>query len=495
VARAARPRSARGPYLAGAAIACAVADYLLWEWHFHDALAYAKGIYPLDDADEWRYVACGRLVVHGYSLFQDVFSAQPPLLFTSLAGGMKLFGDGEGGAHTTEVIFGLLGLLAAAWLAWELGGMTAAAVTAILLAISPAFLVYSHTIEAEGPMMALATLSLAILARHVASRNGWLPVIAGLALAAAILTKLFAVETFLPALWLLSIPPVSRRARLLDIAAFTGAATLPVVLEFLLISPAQQWDQVIRLHNAAGAIAFAGADPAASVLWRFLTFDAGLTLAALGALGSLLVLRLYREAVFVFAWVGGTAVMLLYFHPLFPHHPPILLTGLACTAGIGVAASLERLERRAWARALIATAGAVYLLLAPRLLHADRHILSQGLADNPALVAYIVRHTDARDLIAVDDLRLADESRRLVVPPLCDPSNVRLRAGYLTGSEAIQATERYRPKLVLFSFGIFTQVPGFGAWLDGHYRRQSLGGSSTAYLQTRHSTVVGGRRQ
>ena len=93
---------------------------------------------------------------------------------------------------------------------------------------------------------------------------------------------------------------------------------------------------------------------------------------------------------------------------------------------------------------------------------------------------------DTRDLALQlgggDDLQVASMANRLVVPPLCDPSNVRLLSGYLTASDLIQATVRYRPRLVLLSFQLFKQVDGYVRWLDQHYRAVRLGPGATVYL-------------
>ena len=60
-------------------------------------------------------------------------------------------------------------------------------------------------------------------------------------------------------------------------------------------------------------------------------------------------------------------------------------------------------------------------------------------------------------------------SERLVAPPLCDPSTVRLKAGYLTASDLIDATRSYRVRLVAPTTGLFAQVPQYERWLSREY--------------------------
>jgi 4-amino-4-deoxy-L-arabinose transferase-like glycosyltransferase len=396
-----------GRVVSATGLIAAIGVYLAWEIAHRTVYAYNTGIYQVDPADEWRYTACSRLVLHGYAMFSQVFSAQPPLLFASLAGGMQIFGDSIGGARWVEILFGLLALLSVAWIAYRLAGAIGAGFAALILAVSPGFLVYAHTIEAEGPMMALAALSLALLVEfRVRSRrlNGAPPpsrppraalqallVLGGLALAAAILMKLFALETVLPALLLLALAPLTRREKIRHSALFLSAAFVPVILDFSLVSPSDQWRQVIELHNKSAGVHLANLIPPLQILGNFLSLDLGLSvLAGVGlfvsawtAIGSSRLAQPSPQAPlpraergvddfaqdggfedaaqpsppptrgqrgveergvlaanasfwFVAWWLLGSIVMLALFRPLFPHHAAILAAPLAAAAALGV---------------------------------------------------------------------------------------------------------------------------------------------------------------
>jgi 4-amino-4-deoxy-L-arabinose transferase-like glycosyltransferase len=466
--------------------AFAVAFYLLWEVAHRGAYDYAQGVYKIDPADEWRYTACSRLVEHGYALFTQVFSAQPPLLFASLAAGMRLFGDSISGARWVEIAFGLLGVICAAWISWLLAGAFAGGLTALLLALSPGYLAYSHTVEAEGPMMALVTLSLALTATYVRKGTKILPALAGLALAAAVLMKLFAAVAILPSAWLIYADRQNWDERRPAMLSLIVAACVPVGLDFGLIHPAQQWDQVIRLHEQAAQLSIAGSLSPFQAIGQFLALDLGLSLLAASGLLALVIRRRWREAVFFCLWALGMVVMLLLFRPLFPHHPAILLTALGCTAGTGIGVATSSMTRPNRPATVVVALGALaYLALVPRLAHSDRHLLTARLhstADD--LAVYVERHSAAGDLIAADDLAVADLAGRLVPPPLCDPSLVRLRSGYLSTRDLITATARYRARLVVPSFGIYRQVPGYMAWLDRHFRRLAGPDGTTIFTRT-----------
>jgi hypothetical protein len=147
------------------------------------------------------------------------------------------------------------------------------------------------------------------------------------------------------------------------------------------------------------------------------------------------------------------------------------LDGLAVCAGMGVGRAVEELQRGRWMMAApVALAGIAYLVALPRLVHDDRHALYAGPSPHALLLAgYVSRHSVPTAFVAADDLAVDDLANRLVPPPLCDPSNVRLRAGYLTAADLIAATQTYRPQLVLSSFGIYAQVRSYLQWLQRHY--------------------------
>lgn len=461
-----------GPAVGALGFTGATLFFLLWEIAHRGEYQYNVSIFPLDDADEWRYTACSRLVAHGYTMFSQVFSAQPPLLFVSLAAGLRAFGDSITGERPVEILFGLLCLASVVLLAWMLSGPVAAGASAVMLSVSPLFLVYSRAVEAEGPMMALTTLSLALAVAFRRSRLPWIPALSGLVLAAAVLFKLFALEALAPALWMLWEPddvPGSLRAA----GLFLAAALVPVAAEFLLVSPSAQWDQVVTMHRHAAGAALPGLLSPLTILRDLAGTDPGLILLGVAGLAVLAVLGVWEDLVFLVLWVGAAALMLLLFRPLFPHHAVILLPGIAVAAGGAVTVLVEQLRSHRWpAAAPLAAAALFYLILSPRLARADRHVLIPGLpASDTNVAAFIRAHTAPGDIVAADNLATADLASRLVPAPLCDLSNVRYQTGYAATPDLIGATRRYHAALVVAApGGIFTQAPGYLSWVERHYR-------------------------
>jgi 4-amino-4-deoxy-L-arabinose transferase-like glycosyltransferase len=457
--------------IAAAGLALAAVIYLGWEWAHRGIATYAAVTYPFNDADEWRYMSCSRLVLDGYALFTQVFSAQPPLLFASLAGGMRLFGDSLQGAHLTESAFGLLGLASACWLAWLLSGTIAAAFTGLLLSVCPLFLVYSRAIEAEGPMSALMTLGIALCMWYRRRGGLWIPALAGAVIAGAILFKLFAVAAILPAGWIVVSRPGTVRQRATRVVSFALGVVVPGVIDLAAIAPAAQWDQVVRFHEKADSVVMAGAPPASTLFGAFIEAAPGLCAFAVAGIVLLAVRQRWFELSVLVVWGLAFGGMLVSFHPLFQHHLAILLTLAGVTAGCGVGEAWEGLLTGHASDVLpVVVAALIFLVTAPAMIHMDRHTLVPLPAGGSvALAAYFDAHTTAGDFVATDDAEAAVLAARLVPPGLCDPSIVRLLAGYLPASELVGQTQAYHARLAA-PRATFVQVPAYLRWLDSHYR-------------------------
>lgn len=469
-------------WLGGAGVLLAVVFYLVWEYAHRGVYAYSTAAYPFDDADEWRYTACSRLVEHGYSLFDQVFSAQPPLFFLSLASGMRVFGDSITGARGTEIVFGAIALAATAWTAWELAGPIAAGVAAGVLAVSPGFLLYAHAVEAEVPMMSLVTVSLALALIYRRRDGVQVLVLSGLALAAATLIKFFALEAALPALWLLATRHGATRGFLRASAIWGMAAALPLVGDFALISPGMQWSQVVELHNRAAALQLPGLISPFTIIRQFASLDAGLSVLAAGGLALLIANRRSADAVFLALWTVGTTIMLLIFRPLFPHHAAILSASLAVCAGAGMGAVIDAARDRHWLAGWpIGLLLLIYGAALPGLIHADRHSLVTSQPSSVTVLAsYLDRTTRAGDVVAVDNVQIAERAHRFEPPPLCDPSNVRLLAGFMTAQDLIAATRQYHARFVI-AVGNYNAAPAYIRWVHAHFSAVRVPGAGVVY--------------
>ncbi len=525
------------PILAALAIALALVvlgGYAAWQLQHATGVTYSHapglGKDAGDDYDEGAYVTSARLLLKGYPLFKTVFSAQPAFFLPTLAGVVRVVSNPVAAGHIYEALCGILALLGVIWMAWTAYRPLAAPLGALLLAISPGFLLYSHAVESEMPMLALCTLSVA--AAQFYYLNGWRTVaaLAGLLLCAGTEMKLLSVVAIPPLALLLVGGAWRRRADsvpwpslLLDLAAFLLALAIPAAATWYLLSPADQLRQVVTFHLDAGRGATFGTGDNVSALRVFLGYDPALLLAA--AAGFVLALlpgrgrdggRRYLPVVYLL-WFLTTLVFLWRYHPTFQHQfvpllPPLALLG-AGLAGIPLARASRGAHMdssgRGWTRgiapspgramtsptsprpqrlapavplALLALVG--YLaLLGRNTVPLDRQLYKPSVTPNRSrLIALVDRVSRPSDFVVADDPMVALGANRLLPPGIEDPSMVRIAAGYLTASQAERSTVRYhvavivfsRPKVVhgrLVGTVLSHDLPRYSSWVARHYRR------------------------
>jgi len=427
--------------------------------------------------DEGVYIVSARALDTGQAMFHQVFSSQPPLFLAALAIVLKVAGGSAGAGHVYTLGCGLMALSGVGWLGWEIGDRWAGLLAVTLLALSPGFVIAARAIEAEAPMLGFGSLAVAASARYarLGSRR-WI-VISAILLACATLSKLLAVGDAAPiALALLLAPPPVDRGGWMkrvatDAVVALAAFAAPVAIFFLALSPADQYDQVIRFHLKASEVAAATGN--GSMFRTFLGWDPGLV--AMAALGlAVTVVAKRRLALLPLIWVAATAGSMINYHPLFIHHLTVLLAPLAALGGL--AAALPRTSspvspRRVTAVVLLLIAGLVYLVWLPDVLDHDRHAF---VADhNPVTAAeagWLDVHSGPHDLVVADDQELAVAANRLVPSALTDTSIVRYSAGYLPLPLLIQATDDPRVRAILLTRKLGL-VPAYVGWLRVHFQQ------------------------
>ncbi|MDB5076349.1 MAG: phospholipid carrier-dependent glycosyltransferase [Chloroflexi bacterium] len=461
------------------------AVFVIWQVrHLH---GYTYGLWhgnPWSDYDEGVYLTSARQLNNGHAIFSQVFSSQPMLFLAGLALTLQLGGGTPDAGHVYSLICGLFALGGVAWLCWEVGGRWSALLSTVLLALSPGFVIASHAIEAEAPMLAFGSLAVAASARYARyGERRWVAIACAL-LAAATLSKLLAVAIALPIVvavllkWLEFDRPGIPRRLLLDIGTGAACFVVPVAAVFALISPSAQWDQVISFHLKASEIYskppwLTANGPTFS---RFFGWDPGLVAFAVAGVAVAAVLR-RRLALIPIAWLIATLATLVRYHPLFIHHLTVLLAPLAALAGVVVAfdsaPKLAVLQRVA-AGLLILCATVVYLMWLPEILD---HSRSAFIVDaNPiraSQATWLVQHSGPADTILVDDQMVAVAANRLVPPALTDTSTVRSLSGYLPLSLLTEALSSSHVRTVLL-VRTLQYDKEFVQWLRAHYREVPL---------------------
>ncbi len=482
-----------------------------------------------DNYDEGVYWASLRALYTGSSLFTPTFSSQPPFFLLSLLPLVKLLGPTLVAGRLGIVLFSLLGILAMYVLGYRLGGRWTGAGAALLLAVDHLYLIQSQTIQAEAPSTAL--MIVAIAAASFADRVPWqASLLSGVATMLAIMTKLFAVVAVVPIL-LLFLGQILQQCRknragayvwglrvigsyLLGLVA-TGMLTLLPYLEHL--QPLYQ--QVIAFHLAAARSFPVSLGQNFALI---LNTQAEYPLFLIAVLGGVIGLLRQRWPVLIaISWVAAALIILLRQAPLFDHHLVLLVPGLALTASLGLApqeravseatttkaASFQRDLRPYLRRFFPKVAASNSSLLRggiPALLRVGLPALLLG-----SIVVYAL-HTNLRypagipaeqtkaltavanDLKALttpdqqviaDDQYIADMAGRSVPPELVDTSFVRIETGYLTPAQVIALAERPQVGAILFYTGRFDQLPGFRAWVEGHFHlARDYGNGRALYL-------------
>ena len=441
------------------------------------------GPHGWSDYDEGVYLVSARLMNQGFPLFSSVFSSQPPLFITGLAVFLRVFHDAAGAGYLYSLSFGLLALGGVLWLSWECSGRWSATMAAVVLALSPGFVIAAHAIEAEAPMMGLAAVSAAAAARYARTSSRLWLCTAALLLAAATLMKLLGVLGLAPlaaaiVLQAAGTPARARLNRCLWDALFAAFTLLvPIAASFALFSPRQQFDQVVMFHTKASAIPGL-AQSTADTFGVFKSWDPGLI--ALGATGIAIaaVLRLRTYAIPI-SWFVVTLVSTLLYYPLFLHHLTVLLPPLAACAGACLApfdVSVVRPMARRTALLLCALSAAVYSAWLPSTFgRATGSFSADSNRAKSLQVAWLQSHAAEGEFVLTDNQVLAVAAHRLVPPELSDTSNVRWRSGYLSLQLLEQSTAKADVTAVLLTRTLQFDPP-FVRWLGSHYHvAHSLG--------------------
>lgn len=487
---------------------------LVYELVHLSGFVFGQAVYAVDDYDEGVYIETGTLMAHGYKLFSQIYSAQPPLLPTLLSLTDRLFGTSAAGARATILILGLVTLLGVAGVSWHAGRWVASGFAALFLSLSPEFLVYSHAVEEEIPVMAFATVCLALMLRWRTRQGNAGASVAGLFFGLAILTKFFAFALLAPllivvalALWDARHPqgsprPLPVRRLVSSVLFFLCGSVVPIAVSFLAFG-ADEWKQMVSDRITASTQAAGSITSNIHQILVFAATDRGLTVLAVG--GGLLLLRTdWRLGLILDGWASATVAMLARYHPLMGHHPVILLAPAACLGGIAVSrlwpdsylsnarmtegprpsptpGTAEQFNRTAVVRMAAACSLLVYILFFPALATSYGALLVRDQSPYAAALtkagSLVRRSALPGDLVAAGNAWVCVDARRLCVPDMVDTSYVRVTSGSLTARAAILDTERARAAVVVLDRGLCPQqgylaMRPYVQWVHIHYRRR-----------------------
>lgn len=417
------------------------------------------------DYDEGVYLMQARLVREGVRLYRDMPTLFPPLWFWTAAGTFALFGATVTVGRLLSLAYALVGAGSVAALGRRLGGGWGVLLAVLLFTLSPHVLIASRSVMLDLPAVSLALLALA-LAVHAGPRPAWWAG-AGAVFAASLMVKPVVPATIIPLVWLALAAPRTHWPRRLG--ALVLGVTVPTAAIILLSTPRLFWEQTLAIRGVMRVV-FPW-NPATNLL---LIWQEGLW-PSLGALvlglAGFWMLRRDRVAQALMLWVLATLITFVFHTPLYPHH----LIVFPATLAPPVAGSLRLLHPFTW-RHPLARAGVVAVVAVLLGLPIATGQVAASYADDAGwndtlaqLIDFIAKHAGTDQQVVTDYPMLAFRADRSVPPILADSSDGRITSGSLDATEAIEATARAQPPVIVPWSGRFERLPEYIRWVEDNY--------------------------
>jgi hypothetical protein len=434
--------------------------------------------------DEGVHLMIARLVWSGYKPYSEVSATQGPLFVYSVALGYGLLGTSAAACRLVTIFYAVIGLMAVALAARELGGWLAGLSAVMLLMLAPEFVRLSKAAMADVPAISIAALAILSSLRYwTTGRRGWL-ILAGLTFGLGCLIKLAIAPALLPlGLAVLYFHtcrgrPRSWRIFANDLITVLVMAILPGLLCLWILNLRATYEQLIVLRLQASR-AFP-LDVAANARWigQYLVDNAGLSILAVW--GTLILLaRRSPQAVIVLVWALIVLLALILHSPFFFHHMSYLLFPMAILGGCVMGDLAERLrlpwQSMAWRRngLLLIDLGVVvgYVFTLPATVQDYRTLLvAPGTTLQIDAAHFISDVTWPDDWVVTDDQAVVFWADRNVPPPLAETSFLRITGGWLTDQQLIALTKEYEPWVIASLSGRFDLLPRYLDWVREHYR-------------------------
>ena len=454
------------------------------------------------DYDEGVYWQSIRALARGEPLFSSVFASQPPAFYYALLP-FDVAGHAPASLRLGVLILGLVGLAATYVVGRLLAGPIAGLVAVLLAATSPLYLHQSAVVQADGPAVAVSTVSVAfalLAVRADGRKRDLLAAATGLTFVLATGLKLLGAVTLVP-LVIVLLSAGRGRTRLLVSATVGTLVGCLLMLLPVIGAPRAALDQVVLAHLRAGdpSRANLSANLKLLLLHRELPLQA---LAGLGVLNGLF--RRNRAILMPLAWLVPSVLAVLFYHPLFPHHLVMLSLALALVAAVGLTPhpapnvsnarlALKRRSRgptgppRKRGREMLPGLAALGLMLATAaagVIVTVRDIQLALVPDlhNAEMIAAVGAVGRPGDFWISDNPYAIAAAGRDIPGPMVDTSSQRTRAGLLTVGDLEATRVHYRVQWVLEDSFRLDGVPGYRGWLDQHFHPiQNLGGRAVIY--------------
>ena len=418
------------------------------------------------DYDEGINLMKTALYEQHYTLYDDIWSDQPPLFTVLLSGWFDLVGESPTTARVLIALFSAL-LLWSFYLTVHGATSAFAAISAtLLLVLSQFYLRLSSAVMIGLPALALAVTAIAFLVRG--RQRFWALIIAGLLMALALETKLFVVVLF-PAIGLHLLvanaakgTTLSFGQRVVRLLCWLVVATV-AFLGLSLYFDALNIDMLLKPHFAeqtrTQTLFTIGSQEFIADFFK--QQPVYLIVAAIGVLFAYWQRR--RAVVLPLAWFLTVALAFIFHRPLWYHHIMLLTIPMAwlCAFSLQAWGNLfdhlagTTTRQRLWRTALLSTTAVALcaaILNYPSPLNA--RLDEQAKLYRPLYIWEMVQklQTDAQaeqGFVFTDRPFYAFQAGLPVTPPIAAISRKRMQSGILTHEDMLNALTKYKPEYVI----------------------------------------------
>jgi hypothetical protein len=468
------------------------------------------------DPDEGIELAKVTLYSQGYSLYDQIWNDQPPLLTLLLSGWLKLFGMHIGAARM--LILGLSSILVGAFynsLRFSLGvGSALLGTTALCLTLN--FLRLSVSVMRGLPAIALAMVGIYFLllataplqskAQTIAQR-GWMrpmgsTIVSAICFGLSLQIKFFTALLFPACLlhlllgwqWFGRHRPSRQQWRMALLWLTTcGLTTVTVGL----LTQSLSVEQLLGTHFEGTTQVALQREPSWLLLLMFLAQDLDYSLLAGIGVWGLFKVKTMHWPTLPLTWLITVLGVLSFYQPLWYHYYPLVSIPVVWLATYGVTQSYSVVQQKRWIRQIqwtklrpVSLRGLTtgFLLLAIALapvkitvFAVQNHFFTQD-SQAKAEIIENIRTYRSQTRWLFTDLPIVSFYTGLKVPPeLAVFSTKRIESGSLGTSKLRQILETYQPEQVLL--GRYRQVEKLlQPYLQAKYRKVYTKDKITQYV-------------
>jgi 4-amino-4-deoxy-L-arabinose transferase-like glycosyltransferase len=413
------------------------------------------------DYDEGLNLIKVLLYSQGFSLYTQVWNDQPPIFTIILSLWFSIFGQSVIAARLLILIFSSLLVWCFFQIIYRELGKIPAVVASILLVTSWLFIRVSISVMIGIPALALAMLSLYLLALYKKHEQQSLLILSGVSLALSLQTKFFTV--FLIPLILISICDFRLRISKLtkigklpyhSIIYWLGTLAITYIIIFLLTKQFDGYNQLFQSHLNQPIEERLVNFNNIQFLSYMITQDYDYIF--LGFVGILAILwKKQRNGFFPLIWLGTTILIFLTHKPIWYHYYPLLAIPICWLAAYGVALLLE-LFTLGWDKNLkfwnIKLIFPSLILVTMMFLIIATPPVPKGMPKrNLEITQLVMKYKDSTQWMFTDRPIYAFYAGLRVPPEMAVMSYKRFNSGSLSSQNLLTILQQYRPEQIVLA--------------------------------------------